>query len=148
MRAVVQRVSQANLTVEGVEHCAIGPGMVLLAGFAPDDDASDLRWMADKVAGLRIFPDDEGKMNRSVGEVNGEILAVPNFTLYGDCRRGRRPGFSAAAPPESAARLFDRFCSQLGEQVPLQRGVFGAHMHVALVNDGPVTLLLDSKGCF
>ena len=144
MRVVVQRVSEASLSIDGVECARIGRGLVVLAGLGPGDAVADLAWMAGKVAGLRIFSDAEGKMNLSVAEVGGGVLAVPNFTLFGDCRKGRRPGFSGAAPPEIAAGLFDRFCELLAGSVATQRGVFGAHMHVSLTNDGPVTLLLDS----
>lgn len=148
MRAVVQRVSEAALTIDDNRHASIGQGLVLLVGFGPTDTPQDLRWTADKIAGLRIFPDEEGKMNLSVLDVGGEVLVVPNFTLHGDCRKGRRPGFSNAAPPEVATGLFDDFCELLSAQVPSQRGVFGAHMHLALTNDGPITLLLDSTGAF
>lgn len=144
MRAVVQRVSQASLSIEGDERARIGQGLVVLAGFGPGDGAAELAWVAEKVANLRIFHDAQGKLNLSVVETGGEVLAVPNFTLYGDCRKGRRPGFSGAASPELATGLFDDFCEMLAGLVATQRGVFGAHMHVALTNDGPVTLLLDS----
>lgn len=145
MRVVIQRVSGSRLTVDDVVKAETGPGLVVLAGFAPGDGAAQLRWMAEKIAGLRIFPDDEGKMNLSVVDVGGQVLAVPNFTLHGDCRKGKRPGFSNAAPPELATTLFDDFCRELEQLAPVQRGVFGAHMHVTLTNDGPVTLLLDTE---
>ncbi|NSW57806.1 MAG: D-tyrosyl-tRNA(Tyr) deacylase [Armatimonadetes bacterium] len=148
MRAVIQRVSRANLVIDGEERCRIGVGLVVLAGFGPGDATADLQWMAEKIATLRVFGDDEGRMNLAVGDVGGELLVVPNFTLYGDCRKGRRPGYSAAAAPERATALFDQFCDHLQGLVPVQRGVFGAHMHVSLTNDGPVTLLLDSAKTF
>lgn len=148
MRTVIQRVSASELTIEGDLHAEIGTGLVVLAGFAPNDQPADLQWMAEKIAGLRIFEDADGKMNLSVVDIGGQVLAVPNFTLHGDCRKGRRPGFSAAAPPELASDLFDSFCEELEKLAPLQRGVFGAHMHVALTNDGPVTLLLDTDRTF
>lgn len=148
MRAVIQRVSQANLVIDGQERCRIGAGLVVLAGFGPDDEPADLAWMAEKIAALRVFGDEQGRMNLSVGETGGELLVVPNFTLYGDCRKGRRPGYSGAAAPEKATALFDQFCDHLQGLVPVQRGVFGAHMHVSLTNDGPVTLLLDSAKNF
>lgn len=146
MRCVVQRVTDAVLTVGGQEQARIGRGLVVLAGFAPSDGSDAVQWMADKVLGLRIFEDSAGKMNRSVVEVGGEVLAVPNFTLYGDCRKGRRPSFTGAAEPNLASTLFDRFCQALAGRVGTGRGVFGAHMHVTFTNDGPVTLLLDSEG--
>lgn len=145
MRVVVQRVTSASLSIEGQEHARIGPGLVLLAGFSPADGPADLAWMADKIAGLRIFSDSEGRMNLPVAHIGGEVLAVPNFTLYGDCRKGRRPGFSAAAAPEIATALFSAFVAELARLVPTKSGVFGAHMHVSLTNDGPVTLLLDTE---
>jgi len=148
LRVVLQRVSDASLTIDDTAQARIGEGLVILAGFAPTDGPDDLRWMAEKIAGLRVFEDEDGKMNLSVGEIAGSILSVPNFTLYGDCRKGRRPGFSNAAAPELATELFDRFCDELQSLVPTQRGVFGAHMHIALTNNGPVTLLLDSEKTF
>lgn len=120
----------------------------MLAGFGPADDPAALQWMAEKIAGLRVFEDLEGRMNLSVGDIGGQVLCVPNFTLYGDCRKGKRPGFSYAAPPEQATALFDAFCDTLAGLCPVARGVFGAHMHVALINDGPVTLLLDTDKAF
>jgi len=148
LRAVIQRVSQANLAIDGKERSRIGAGLVVLAGFGPDDAPADLEWMAEKIATLRVFGDDDGRMNLAVGEIGGELLVVPNFTLYGDCRKGRRPGYSGAAAPEIAAALFDQFCDHLQSLAPVQRGVFGAHMHVSLTSDGPVTLLLDSARTF
>lgn len=148
MRVVVQRVSSARVRVDGEVTGEIGQGLLVLAGFAPEDTGADVEWMAEKLQGLRVFGDAEGNMNLAVGDVGGAILLVPNFTLYADCRRGRRPGFSNAAPPEKAAELFQQFCEQMGRRVPVQRGVFGAHMHVELTNDGPVTLLLDSSKLF
>ncbi len=145
MRSVVQRVSRSSLTVDGAQLAATEHGLVVLAGFAPDDQERDLQWMAEKLAGLRIFPDAEGRMNLSVVDVDGTVLAVPNFTLYGDCRKGKRPSFTEAAGPELATGLFDSFCDLLARAVPVARGVFGAHMHVELVNDGPITLILDSR---
>jgi len=148
VRTVLQRVSRSSLSVDGTERARTGHGLVVLAGFAPEDERSDLQWMADKISGLRVFPDDEGKMNLSVADVGGTVLAVPNFTLHGDCRKGRRPSFTAAAPPEKATTLFEDFCALLAELVPVERGIFGAHMHVELINDGPITMLLDSRRAF
>ncbi len=140
MRVVLQRVSAASVTVAGVVVGAIGPGLLVLVGVGPTDTATEVAWMADRIAGLRIFADDAGKMNRSVRDVAGGILVVSQFTLYGDTSRGRRPGFTDAARPEIARPLYEALADALGAQ----RGVFGADMQVALVNDGPVTLLLDS----
>lgn len=144
MRVVVQRVARASVTVEGEVVGAIDAGLLLLVGIAHDDTDDRLSWMADKLTGLRIFRDDDGRMNRSVIDVGGAVLAVSQFTLLGDARKGRRPSFVGAAPPEVAEPLFDRFVALLGERVErVETGVFGAMMDVALVNDGPVTLVVD-----
>lgn len=149
MRAVVQRVVQAGVTVAGEKVAAIGVGLLVLLGIEQNDDQNDALYLAAKIAGLRIFEDTDGKMNLSVCDIKGEVLAVSQFTLLGDCRKGRRPGFSSAAPPEQAEPLCHRFVALLREQgVPVQTGVFRAEMAVDLVNDGPVTLLLDSKRLF
>jgi len=140
MRAVVQRVSSASVRVDGEVVGQIGAGLLVLLGVAPTDTDPTAAWMADRVAGLRIFADEDGKMNRSVREVGGGILVVSQFTLYGDATRGRRTSFVGAARHEIATPLYERVAYHLGAQ----RGVFGAHMQVELVNDGPVTLLLDS----
>ncbi len=145
MLAVVQRVSRASVTVEGSVTGAIETGLLILLGVARGDEDADAAWLAAKCASLRIFPDDDGKMNRSVDEAGGAVLVVSQFTLLGDCERGRRPSFIQAAPPDEAARLYTRFVHEvrsLGLRV--ETGVFQAHMDVALVNDGPVTLLVDS----
>jgi D-tyrosyl-tRNA(Tyr) deacylase len=145
VRVVLQRVTEASVRVEGKIVGEIGKGLLLLVGIAPGDGDKELAWMADKVAGLRIFEDDAGKMNLSVEEVRGAILSVSQFTLYGDCRKGRRPNFLGAAKPEIASELYDRFNGLLREKgFEVATGVFGAMMDVALVNDGPVTLILDS----
>lgn len=145
MRVVVQRVSSAAVVVEGETAGAIGTGLLLLCGIHSSDGPAELKWMADKVVNLRIFEDDDGKMNLSVLDVGGGVLAVSQFTLYGDCRRGRRPSFIEAAPPEQADRLYTDFVRLLKERVEhVEQGVFQAHMDVSLVNDGPVTILLDS----
>jgi len=138
VRAVVQRVSRASVAVEGEEVAAIGPGLLVLLGIAHEDDEALAERLADKVRALRIFEDEEGRMNLALGE--REALCVSQFTLYGDARRGNRPSFVAAAPPELAEPLYERFCERLGAA----RGVFGARMAVELVNDGPVTLLLEA----
>lgn len=145
MRVVVQRVTQAAVEVDGQVVGNIGPGLMVLVGFCPGDGEAELEWMARKLVGLRLFEDAAGKMNLSVEEVGGEVLLVPQFTLYGDCRKGRRPGFSEALAPDQATLLFDQFCALFGSPgEPVQRGIFGAHMQVSLVNDGPVTLIIDS----
>lgn len=149
MRAVVQRVSQAEVRVRGRSLAAIGPGLLLLVGAAEGDTEADAEYIARKVAELRIFEDDEGKMNRSVEEAEGSVLIVSQFTLCGDCRKGRRPSFDHALEPEAARRLVERV-SELLRQRPLrvESGEFGAVMAVSLVNEGPVTLLLDSRKAF
>jgi D-tyrosyl-tRNA(Tyr) deacylase len=149
MRTVVQRVAEAWVVVNGQEVARIGKGFLVLLGVGREDSEEDAEYLAAKVAHLRVFEDEEGKLNRSLLEVNGAALVVSNFTLYGDCRKGRRPSFTDAAPPEQAERLYRKFCEALSRQgVTVQRGVFQAHMQVGLVNDGPVTLLLDSKRQF
>ena len=146
MRAVLQRVSRARVLVEGEVVGAIGPGLLVLLGVAPDDTPADVTWLADKVVGLRIFADAEGKMNRSVAEIGGSVLIVSQFTLYGDCRKGRRPSFIGAAPPEIAVPLYEAFVEAVRALgVPTAMGRFGAMMEVEVVNAGPVTLILDSK---
>jgi D-tyrosyl-tRNA(Tyr) deacylase len=144
MRIVLQRVSRARVTVEGRATGEIGPGLLLLVGFTEGDGDEALAWMADKVAGLRIFADDEGKMNRSVQDMGGGLLVVSQFTLYGDTRKGRRPSFVEAARPDVAIPLYERFLERLrATGLPVQTGEFGAMMQVELVNDGPVTLILE-----
>ena len=144
MRAVVQRVSRAEVRVDGQSVGAIGRGFVVLAGFAPADGEPALAWMAEKLAGLRVFGDAEGKMNLGLAEVGGAMLVVSQFTLYGDASKGRRPSFVAAAPPGQAEALYDRFVGLLRERgVRVETGRFGAMMDVELVGDGPVTLLLE-----
>jgi D-tyrosyl-tRNA(Tyr) deacylase len=144
MRVVLQRVSRAKVTVDGRVTGEIGRGLLLLAGFTDGDTDDALAWMADRVVGLRIFPDDDGKMNRSVQDVDGALLVVSQFTLYGDTRKGRRPSFIEAARPEVAIPLYERFLQMLRDTGrPVQTGEFGAMMDVELVNDGPVTLILE-----
>ena len=145
MRAVVQRVSKASVTVEGQIVGAIGRGLMILLGVTHGDGEEQARWLANKVAGLRIFEDDEGKMNRSLLEVNGQAVVVSQFTLYADTRKGRRPSFTDAALPEVARPLVERFAELLREiGVPTQTGEFGAHMSVEIANDGPVTIWLEA----
>ena len=145
MRAVVQRVSRARVSVEGVEKGAIGPGLLVLLGCGHSDGEEEMKYVADKLVHLRIFPDREGRMNRSLLEVGGSMLVVSQFTLYADTRKGRRPSFVDAMKPEQAQALYQRFCAYLRSlDVEVQEGVFGAHMEVELLNDGPVTILVES----
>jgi len=145
VRALVQRVLSASVSVEGEVRGEIGPGLLVLLGATHADADADAKWLAEKVAGLRIFADAAGKMNRDVRESGGACLVVPQFTLYGDARHGRRPEFTAAARPEHARPLFDLFCAELARVgVHVERGVFREHMLVELANDGPVTLMIDS----
>ncbi len=149
MRSVVQRVSSASVSVSGQQVGSIGPGLLVLLGVGRGDGDGDADWMSEKVANLRIFEDEAGKMNRSVLETTKAVLAVSQFTLYGDARKGRRPSFVEACEPGLAKRLYERFCHKLRQSgVTVAEGVFQADMQVALVNDGPVTILLDSKGTF
>jgi D-tyrosyl-tRNA(Tyr) deacylase len=145
MRVVLQRASEASVTIAGRVAGEIGAGLVLLVGFTESDTASELQWLAEKILGLRIFSDDQGKMNLSVRDVGGDLLVISQFTLYGDTRKGRRPSFVHAAPPEIAIPLYDRFLEILRESSPgkVESGEFGAMMDVALVNAGPVTLVLE-----
>jgi D-tyrosyl-tRNA(Tyr) deacylase len=142
---VIQRVSQAKVTVDDQVVGAIGPGLLILLGVGHDDGEEQARWLASKVAGLRIFEDEEGKMNRSLLEVEGSALVVSQFTLYGDARKGRRPSFTDAARPEVAEPLCDRFVELLRQEgvSQVESGVFGAYMQVEIHNDGPVTLILE-----
>ena len=145
MRVVVQRVSSAGVVVEGETVGSIGHGLLLLCGIHGSDTAAELKWMAEKVVNLRIFEDDQGKMNLSVLDVGGGVLAVSQFTLYGDCRKGRRPSFIEAAPPEQAEPLYETFVACLRNLgFVVETGVFRTMMQVELVNDGPVTILLDT----
>ncbi len=145
MKVVLQRVSSAEVTVDRRSVGAIGTGFVLLVGFKAGDGEIEATWIADKIVGLRVFPDAEGKMNRSLNDVEGELLVVSQFTLYGDVRKGRRPSFIEAAPPEIAISLYDNFLALLRERAPgrVETGEFGAAMDVELVNQGPVTILLE-----
>lgn len=144
MRAVVQRVSRARVSIAGESVGAIDAGLMVLLGIAPDDSESQAKWLADKIVGLRIFADNDGKMNRDLIDVGGAMLIVSQFTLYGDCRKGKRPSFIGAAGPEIAIPLYEAFINgvkALG--VPVATGRFGADMQVELVNDGPVTLIVE-----
>ena len=147
MKLVIQRVKQASVTVDGKRISAIGPGLLVLAGVSHGDTLFDARHLAHKTAKLRIFQDDDGKMNRSVEDICGEVLAVSQFTLYGDCAKGNRPSFITAARPEQGEALFNEYVQVLEKLgLPAQTGKFGADMQVELLNDGPVTLLLESTG--
>ena len=149
MRAVVQRVKSASVKVEGELVSEIGAGVLIFLGVAHEDTATEIEYIANKVANLRIFEDEEGKMNRSLLEMGGAALVVSQFTLYGDCRKGRRPSFIKAARPELANALYEQFITALEQQdIPTQGGTFQAMMDVELVNDGPVTILLDSDKNF
>ena len=149
VRAVVQRVSEASVRVDGEPVGEIGPGLVVLLGVGREDGQTDAEYLADKVLNLRIFPDESGQMNRSVLDVGGGLLVVSQFTLLGDVRRGRRPSYGEAAPPEEADRLYGHFVDQLRPSgLPVATGVFRAMMDVSLVNQGPVTILLDSRKQF
>ncbi|HXG20550.1 MAG TPA: D-aminoacyl-tRNA deacylase [Methylomirabilota bacterium] len=145
MRAVIQRVSEASVQVNGEDTGKIGHGLVVLLGVAADDTAANADYLIDKIVGLRIFPDEAGKFDRSVQDVHGSILVVSQFTLYGDCRKGRRPSFSGAAGPDKALPLYEYFVNKLKtKNIAVATGRFQAKMAVHLVNDGPVTLILES----
>ncbi len=149
MRACVQRVTRAHVSVDGQVVGSIERGLVVLLGVGQGDDESDARHLAEKITQLRIFPDDDGKMNRSLVDVGGAVLAISQFTLYGDSRKGRRPSFIAAADPQEGNRLYERFVNVVKElDVTVATGKFQADMQVELVNDGPVTILLDSNKQF
>ncbi|MGI6143285.1 MAG: D-aminoacyl-tRNA deacylase [bacterium] len=149
MRAVVQRVTKGRVTVEGETVGEIGTGFVVLLGIGKDDTKADVQYLAEKVVNLRVFEDEEGKMNLSLRDVGGAMLAISQFTLFGDCRKGRRPSFTAAAPPAEARVLYEEFVQQVaGYGIRVATGKFQAFMQVEIHNDGPVTLLLDSKRGF
>jgi D-tyrosyl-tRNA(Tyr) deacylase len=149
MRAVIQRVSTARVVIEGQEYSRIGHGILVLLGVEKEDTVEDAQMLARRVVELRIFEDEAGKMNRSIAETGGQILAVSQFTLLGDCRRGRRPSFDPAAPPEIARTLYERFVQEVaGLGIPVATGMFQAMMDVELTNQGPVTFILDSRKRF
>lgn len=149
MRAVLQRVSQARVEVDNTVVGAIGEGLVVLLGIDRDDTEKDLAWMVEKIPHLRIFDDEQGLMNRSLLDIQGELLIVSQFTLHGDCRKGRRPSWTAAAPPEKARQLYDHFIEACRlRKIPTEAGVFQAMMALSLTNSGPVTILLDSHKTF
>lgn len=145
MRMLVQRVTEARVTVTENTVAAVGRGLLVFLGIAKTDTTADADYLVEKLLGLRIFPDDAGKMNRNVSQAGGRLLIVSQFTLYADCRRGRRPSFDKAAPPEQASTLYNYFVESAAKsQVSVESGVFQAHMQVSLSNDGPVTILIDS----
>lgn len=148
MRAVVQRVSEASVKIDGEVKGSIGKGYMVLLGIEDIDEEVDLEYICDKITGLRVFEDEQGKMNLSIEDVSGSVLLISQFTLYGDARKGRRPSFIKAARPEKAIPLYEKAIERLGRTVPVETGEFGADMKVSLVNDGPVTILLDSKRNF
>lgn len=145
MRAIVQRVIRASVSIRGEAVASIGHGMLVLLGAAVDDTETEVKWLADKISGLRIFSDESGKMNLDISQIHGEILVVSQFTLYGDCRKGKRPSYSHAASAEPAQKLYLEFVSILERTgIPVKQGVFGAMMEVELLNDGPVTLIVET----
>lgn len=149
MRAVIQRVKKASVYVDGNLISSISKGLLVLLGVSGDDTEADAKYLADKTIGLRIFEDDAEKMNLSVYDVNGEVMVISQFTLYGDCRKGRRPSFTSAAQPTKAEELYNYYISALTEMgITPKTGIFQAYMQVELTNDGPVTILLDSKKTF
>ncbi len=147
MRIVIQRVLRASVSIDGATHSTIGPGLLVLVGVETGDTEADARWLADKTAALRIFPDDNGVMNRSVTDAGGELMAVSQFTLTASTRKGNRPSYIRAAAPDTSLPLYSDYCRILAERTgyPVATGVFGADMKVELVNDGPVTIIIDSR---
>ncbi len=147
MRVVIQRVTRASVTIAGELKSSIGRGMMILVGFCNEDTDQDLDWAVKKIAQLRIYDDEQGVMNKSIEETGGEILAVSQFTLYASCKKGNRPSYIRAAKPDISVPLYNSFCQKLQErlQKPIQTGVFGADMQVELINDGPVTICIDTK---
>ena len=148
MRAVVQRVDRASVTIDGNVNGKIEKGFMVLIGIDEKDEQKDLDYICDKLKGLRIFEDEEGKMNRSIIDAGGSLLLISQFTIYGDARKGKRPSFIRAARPEKAIPLYEAAIAKLSEKVHVETGIFGAEMKVELVNDGPVTILLDSERTF
>ncbi|WP_049476121.1 D-aminoacyl-tRNA deacylase [Streptococcus constellatus] len=145
MKIVIQRVKRASVSIDTELYNQIQQGLLLLVGVAPDDSQEDVEYAARKIANMRIFSDDEDKMNLSVKDVNGEILSISQFTLYADTKKGNRPAFTGAAKPDLASQLYDDFNELLGREIPVKTGVFAADMQVELTNDGPVTIVLDTK---
>ena len=145
MKIIIQRVKKAQVSIEGQIQGQIDQGLLLLVGVGPEDQEEDLDYAARKLVNMRIFSDAEGKMNLSVKDIEGEILSISQFTLFADTKKGNRPAFTGAAKPDMAAAFYDTFNQKLAQEVPVQTGIFGADMQVELVNDGPVTIILDTK---
>ncbi|WNZ91808.1 D-aminoacyl-tRNA deacylase [Streptococcus iniae] len=145
MKIIIQRVSQASVSIDGKIAGAINQGLMLLVGVGPEDDQSDLDYLARKILNMRIFSDTDDKMNLSVQDIGGSILSISQFTLYADTKKGNRPAFTGVAKPDRASQLYDQFNALLAETCPLEKGIFGADMQVSLINDGPVTIVLDTK---
>ena len=145
MKLVIQRVKSASVSIDGRVYNAIQQGLLLLVGVGPEDQQEDLDYAVRKIVNMRIFSDDEGKMNLSVKDIQGEILSVSQFTLFADTKKGNRPAFTGAAKPDMAEAFYQEFNQELAKEVPVETGVFGADMQVELVNDGPVTIILDTK---
>lgn len=145
MKIIIQRVSQASVSIDGNVAGAIDQGLMLLVGVGPDDIAEDLAYAVRKITNMRIFSDADGKMNLSIQDIKGSILSISQFTLFADTKKGNRPAFTGAAKPDLASQFYDDFNTELAKTVPVERGVFGADMQVSLVNDGPVTIVLDTK---
>lgn len=149
MRSVIQRVSRASVSIDGEIYSEISKGLLVLVGIAPEDDEKDLKYMADKITNLRIFEDENERMNYSIKETNGEVLLISQFTLFGDCRKGRRPDFTSSCEPKKANEMYEKLIDELkSREVTVKTGIFGADMKVDLLNDGPVTILLDSTKLF
>ena len=145
MKIIIQRVKKAQVSIEGQVHGKINQGLLVLAGVGPEDQEEDLDYAVRKLVNMRIFSDVEGKMNLSVKDIEGEILSISQFTLFADTKKGNRPAFTGAAKPDMAAAFYEHFNQKLAQEVPVQTGIFGADMQVELVNDGPVTIILDTK---
>ncbi|HEL0647466.1 D-tyrosyl-tRNA(Tyr) deacylase [Streptococcus equi subsp. zooepidemicus] len=145
MKIVIQRVKQAAVAIDGTIAGAIDQGLLLLVGIGPDDQAEDIDYAVRKISHMRIFSDPEGKMNLSIQDIEGSVLSISQFTLYADTKKGNRPAFTGAAKPDKASQLYNSFNDQLEQLVPVQRGVFGVDMQISLTNDGPVTIILDTK---
>lgn len=145
MKIILQRVKRASVSIDGQLHNAINQGLLLLVGVGPEDGQEDLAYAVRKIANMRIFSDNEGKMNLSVKDVEGEVLSISQFTLFAETKKGNRPAFTGAAKPDLASQLYDDFNSLLAQEVPVKTGIFGADMQIELVNDGPVTIILDTK---
>lgn len=145
MRALIQRVSQASVSIAGSPYSNIGPGLLILLGIEREDDSEDLTWLSNKIVQMRLFEDSEGKMNKSIMDVSGELLIVSQFTLYASTKKGNRPSFIKSAKPAHALPIYHQFIEQCALHVPVSTGEFGAMMNVSLINDGPVTIWLDSK---